>query len=359
MSRQSVIGVAAAALLCGLVATGCDEPREREVPLEQVPRELAEAACQSARACLGDLLDLLEASADCEAEAEADMEDVLLPLWQDAVAEGSVTYDPSAVGPCREAVAEAGCDYFSNPELPACERVFEGSAAVGQPCRTDVECEPGLACDLSDGCPGACAARGGAGAACEQDDGCDFGMTCQSGGCAEPAGEDEPCGGSTDAECRTGLLCLGEDRDAAGSCADPATAMTEGEGDACNPLEATLCQEGLSCVVDTVVPLAFHCVATSSPGGPCRPGTPDPCPRGQACDADLSGGDLDGTCQPLPEAGEACLSTSLAAPCAAGLQCIDGLCVATQRNGAGCTRSDQCRSGNCEDGICAPPACAG
>ena len=70
------------------------------------------------------------------------------------------------------------------------------------------------------------------------------------------------------------------------------------------------------------------------------------------CDADLDAGQNEGTCVSLPDEGEPCAATPLAAGCAPGLACVAGECAHIGRVGDPCTADAGCYSGSCDGDTC-------
>jgi hypothetical protein len=145
----------------------------------------------------------------------------------------------------------------------------------------------------------------------------------------------------------------------AGVCKAPSDVVVQGSGEACNPQNELLCQEGFSCAVDNLMQQSFKCVPNSASGGICRAGVPDPCPDGEYCNFDPM--TADGICNKLPTDGQACVEIALmfGPNCAAGHIC-DGTktCRLKQVIGGTCTEDDVCYSKTCDAGKCVvPPAC--
>lgn len=337
---------------CLLVACGGDDDG---VAIEEVPAAYAEAACGSFERCLGPLAGVLFGG-DCTTELTRRSEQGGLPLWHEAIADGRLEYDGKAARRCVDALEAATCESFSLTNAE-CDAVFVGSAAVGAPCSFGDECASGAYCDLDASCPGVCRALVGAGGTCDRDEACSGDLACE-GTCVSPAGAGAPCDEDAGDRCRDGLLCLG------GTCGTIAEALTLAVGATCDPEAGALCREGLSCVLDEFVvateTLVWRCVSPSPSGGSCKIGFPDPCPDSERCDADPeTTGSLDGTCIPLPGAGEECEGGDFTAACAPGLQCIDGTCGALANLGATCGSAAGCYSGACEGGVCVTPECEG
>jgi hypothetical protein len=89
------------------------------------------------------------------------------------------------------------------------------------------------------------------------------------------------------------------------------------------------------------------------------------CTEDYECTSDFCDGasdSMDGTCKPMPGAGDACTST-----CADGLYCGfdqttgQEICQPIKANGEACTGDNECESDNCDSSTCTakPPRCDG
>jgi hypothetical protein len=322
--------------------------------------------CAGILPCLGPLESFFLNGADCEDSLTAQLEDQAVPRWQAAIDAGTLVYHPDKARACLDAFADVGCDIPSSRTPPECEEALEGTVALGDDCNDGMECAGVAYCQFVNQCPGTCEALEAAGSPCSDDGDCEDGLSCQNGDCAAPAGEGDACGGADDPDCSLGLLCLGEDEEAgtSGACQPVEDLLIGGDGDACDPIGGgPLCQEGLSCILDSVTPgtfeLVFVCAGAVASGEACKAGFPDQCPDDEMCDADVEAGQIDGTCVSLPDDGEACAATMFGAGCAPGLSCIDDVCTEMARIGEVCAVDDGCYSDTCDGDTCAaPPACA-
>jgi hypothetical protein len=135
------------------------------------------------------------------------------------------------------------------------------------------------------------------------------------------------------------------DGDAAQSCLDAAANLS------CSAYAMLSGHESVHCDKPFIIPKVAD-------GGACSQSyecTSNHCETG-------SGSGSDGTCAPLPTAGQACTSE-----CAQGLYCGydqtsgNEICQALKANGAMCSVGSECSSDNCTSGMCADkaPVCDG
>lgn len=342
--------IAAAALVLVLVGCGGDP----YLTLEQFAEQSPALTCAQLRECYGDgLIEVF--SADCETDFGSRYLEMQLPRLQAAVAVGTVEYDGARAQACLDAIDAAGCAVGDRPALAACDDMLTGTVASGGACSIEPECAGDAFCQIAIGsCGGSCQARASSGSPCTTSEGCQAGLECYGGVCRTPAGVGASCQGSDAVECAGGLLCVGAmagPTPAAGECQALATVLSGGLGEGCDLQGGPYCQPGLSCAltgVDGTTPV-FECVGPSSSGGACHLSLPDACPSGEACDATpLTGGGFDGTCQPLPVAGEPCRQNR----CAAGHACFGDGCRALQHVGGACTIDGECYSGSCDGTAC-------
>ena len=313
--------------------------------IEDLPNAYAQATCDVFEECFGSFAD--DVFGSCVEFLRSQIEDQTLPLWESAIAAGTLEYDGAAANRCLDAVRGASCAAVTL-EPAACTDVFVGSVATGSSCATSEECAGDAYCLVESMCPGTCTATVGSGMPCGDDEECSTDLVCIDGTCGSPVGEGASC--VDDDECAGFLSCFND------RCTSLPDLATAGSGDSCDPDAGVLCRPGLSCVVvgfdlmtETVM---WECVGSSSSGGACNFGAPDPCPSGQACDADIGSGSFEGTCQQLPTAGMPC-----EVQCATDLECIDGTCRELQRLGSSCTSGEECYSSECSGGVCVTPSC--
>jgi hypothetical protein len=242
----------------------------------------------------------------------------------------------------------------------ACDEVFTGKVARGGDCAVDADCVGTALCKRRDKCPGTCSALLKAGASCEKDDECEAGLSCAADGtCTAPVQVDEVCGGTVAGDCMAGLACIGEDtsKGTAGKCTSSSDIFTERLGASCDIQAGKFCMEGLSCVASLANGMvSFTCKEPVATDAACTFGVPSPCTGDQYCTADISKNQLNGSCMPLPAAGESCVSIPGSAACAPGLECdIDQLCHPVNRLGQPCQSDDGCASKHCQSGKCQRP----
>jgi hypothetical protein len=137
--------------------------------------------------------------------------------------------------------------------------------------------------------------------------------------------------------------------------------MTEPLRGDCNFLNGTLCEVGLSCVLTSATP-TFECQTATDSGAACTLSFPDHCPDGEWCAGlDPDGGDIDGTCRPIPGDGEACANYLGDPECEAGLACdhetdpTNPTCTTVESIGGNCNSDAGCYSGVCDYGSCVEP----
>ncbi len=357
--------IAVALLGCGLVVGSCDGSTDvplgnggTPIPIEDMPQKIAAAICAAFEECLGDFHGLMMGDEDCQQLIENGFANGAYQTMLEAIDAGTASYHGDKAQACLDALAALGCDAMVSHSIPECDEVFVGTVAEGGDCTYGIECVGDLFCKIEAACPGTCSSRGGNGADCEDDDHCQDGMFCDEGTstCASPVVQGASCGGSSGDECAPGLMCAGEDEDGGtpGTCSTPAEVFVGEVGDSCDLMEGLWCQLGAYCaIVDFVAPdtLVSECVAAADSGGSCHPAAPDMCPAGEYCDVpDQS---LDGSCQPLPQAGEAC-GGSWSKQCELYHRCVNDLCYALEENGGSCTDDEICYSDSCNSGTCGP-----
>lgn len=249
-----------------------------------------------------------------------------------AINEGRVDVNGGAVRECADATSERACnapimatgsvgrctpsamEVEANPCDPI--EMFRGKQSVGEECDGPWECQEGLRCT-------------------------DFGIV---GVCALRSREGENC--FSDGECADGLICNYEE----GQCAPGAKS-----GEACayadpmNPIPGTelvRCADGLTCH-----PTAFVCAGGfCSPGSPCFDTVSDSdCPESTFCVGNFF---TQPSCQQPGLVG---------APCSKPDDCgsnycdpFDEICAELLPAGGSCFDNNECSSGFCSGGLCAP-----
>lgn len=353
--------ISASSILCG----ACGDDTSGGPEFEELPALLSERLCPEIESCFDARTRMIAfGEAGCAAQLQAQLEDGDFAHVKAAIEDGRVSYDASQIEPCLDSVAGVGCEFASTRvfEDGACERVFEGSVALGGDCAVDAECTGEAFCRFDAECPGTCTALLGPGDACEDDDQCEDGLACpdEISACTALADSGDACGGAVAAPCRADRVCVGEDEDtgAAGTCRTLTELFSLALGEPCDLDAGELCSEGLSCVVTSLQGgmAEFECQERVDSGEACSFGVPSPCPVDEYCDVNLPAGMVDGTCEPLPRAGETCVDVAGAPNCAPGLFCdVDNRCHALSRLGQPCASDDGCASGECVIGSCDRP----
>ena len=356
--RLTTLGLSSYALLAALLAACGDDEGPKGPAVRELPELYAAALCSEVEACLDPRgLTQVFGELGCEAWVTAQGEDRNLPAVQSAIEQDRVKYDASKVEPCLAELEGLGCDFSTARALTrgVCEKIFTGTVETGGDCDVDEECEGVAFCKRGDACPGTCSALLGPGDTCEKDEQCEDGLRCTGDEtCAAAAGDGEPCGGNTGVECSPELACIGADdmTGAPGKCMQNAEVFVGAEGATCSFDNGMLCESGLSCIVESFMPttatLTLVCAEGVGAGEPCKFGAPSQCPVDQRCDADITAGDVAGTCVTLPVAGEVCVMAAGSPECAPGLHCDDsGHCHTLARLTEDCESNDDCASDHC------------
>jgi len=333
------------------------------VPIEEVPARFSSAICAQFETCAGPFSDLFLGGSDCTELFTQSTQDGVLPLWQAAIADGTLVYDGTQLDACISALTASGCGSLAQRDLDVCDQVFQGQVAPGGSCHIEAECEGTRFCQATS-CPGACTDRKAEGTACTDDSECVSGLNCDGdlSTCERPRDAGESCGGGTLPDCALPSVCLGDDPDTSmtGTCRPLSEALTAAVGETCDPGAGVLCVDGAFCALVNFDPatmaLSWSCVAPYATGAACQLAVPDACPSGQICDADpATTGSFDGSCGALPTAGQACRASGV--ECAPGLVCDGGTCAIIGRLGASCTTDEACASGKCTGSLCVAPSC--
>ncbi len=338
------------------LAAGCPSSTSGGLPMSQFADEFGVAACDAVEACAGPTVSsvFFASAGGCDAAFVAGYRNALLPIVEQAIDRGTVTYDPAAARACINALRADPCSLTNNGSAAvACQDVWQGTQPAGGACSINEECGVEQFCSITTACPGTCQARRTSGQSCNEERHCAAGLACTDGMCVAPPMTGAGCmdlGG-----CGLGSLCSG------GQCRPVDEVLIANEGQACNLQMGPLCQEGLSCVVDAVMPgvgATFVCRARVAAGAACRVGLPSQCPEGQACaETDAMRLDFDGVCAPVPSTeGATCDTLS---GCASGMRCADAVCMRVRENGETCTSGGQCASTTCTGGTCVAPMLCG
>jgi hypothetical protein len=294
----------------------CAEPPARQadpVPVDQLRTRLIEATCARGVRC-----GVFASESSCEDYYSTPYGDE--PWIADAVAVGSILYDPQAAGDCFAWLANQSCD----PSLEgvrvrpdACLEMYRPQRHATETCFIDEECVSGICGNRipeaahPDCAAGSCAANPpplapsplySEGVPCNSDTDCAYSLVCSFSAtastfvCTKSPALGEPClyqRGCVD----EGLTC------------DPTTMLCvalRAEGEACDP-------NGAQCRVDLQCDSTMHC-------GP-LPGDGQSCGQTGACDG-LERCNWDGVTQtrlcaaPKPD-GDACIYTT---------ECASGFC---------------------------------
>jgi hypothetical protein len=338
-----------------------------EIPLEDAPKAYATAYCAVLERCEGFLYDLITAYEDCETITEERLRQGGLDALTEAVDDGRVEYHGDRMQACVNAVVTRPCNLLTTRGIPECEDAMTGTAAKGDGCGLNEECEGSLICETNGTCPGACVERYSAGKPCSADDECADELVCSNvtKHCAKPAAEGEPCEGGVEVQCEPGFFCGGADagKMQPGACVPVENVKLGGQGAACDPGGGALCQSGLSCVLTGFESgaLKWECRTPSVANGNCGVGLPEDCAGGQYCpltSLDIVAGTFTATCTVLPAPGDACATRPLGGlmpACEPYARCGgDGKCNAFRDLGESCTDDAVCYSGHCADGACEP-----
>lgn len=335
-----------------------------DTPLADFPRVYAAALCRSFERCWTLFSDAAGGIDGCTQLVERLATEDLLANLQAAVEDGRVTYHPSELPGCVQALDAASCEEFDET---TCAQLFTGATATGAACELDEECAGVAQCLVQDSCPGRCGPRAAAGQGCTEQNACEAGLKCVDGGdakiCVNPVKLGEACG--TSVPCAGLLYCKPSTTatDGTGTCVSRAVGHTGEEGASCDGLGAEpLCKPGLTCTVVQEDGVSVgRCAPRATSGGACSYSTPDACPEGEYChiETELGVKPATGTCQPQPKLGETCrYGTIWTAPCSdAGHLCHPdtGVCAVGKHIGEACTASGECFNGDCTSGQCRSP----
>jgi hypothetical protein len=334
------------------------------VAFDDLPARFASAQCRLLERCYGPIYGLFYTFEDCTTRNEAAFRDGGFGALEAAVDAKTVKYDGEQAAKCLDILANRACTEINQRTISECEAALTGSVEPGGDCNIDEECTGSRICEMTDQCPGSCVERYVAGHECAEHDECADGLVCSEATdrCVAPAGDGEACGGGIEPQCDGGYLCEHEDAAAGqtGTCRPVDDIEEHGVNETCRPSVGELCEEGASCVVNSLGP-TFTCKAIPATGGTCGLGFPENCPVGEYCplsDAELALGIFEAQCEPLPQIGEPCATrpTFIPARCEPYARCDQptGTCLGLRDLGESCSSDELCHSGNCEDGGCAP-----
>ncbi len=349
-------GQGASAAGSGADADGGASANPAATALADLPDALATSVCAAIDSCVGAaVLRELTEHEDCTVRVAAQLRATEFAFIEQSVSSDRVAYDPSQLPACLDDIRGLGCDVLSHTLPPSCSAVLDGQVQIDGECAISSECHGAAFCAGADQCPSHCAPLLSEGDACSGDNQCGDDLTCAGGQCVRPSLEGEPCNGNSGTTCRIGFTCQGSTDVDPGSCVPNAMVQIGNEGDSCEP-GGSLCKDGLSCVYASGS--EFHCESAVGSGASCHLGLPGQCPNDEYCDTTEV--TAQSTCRKLPGEGQACVLTGRCAP---GLVCVaegqDHNCRAIEDNCGACSDDAACRSGNCDQGKCAPPPACG
>jgi hypothetical protein len=345
------------------------------VPLPALAAALAHAVCENLKTCYVSAVELFTHDEDCDSLFTSVITGQIVAPIQQSIARGTVTYNPREAAACVMNLVEGTqktppvCGNF-NAVVEHCKVVLTNLAPAGRACHQRFECQEGLFCDDTAGCPGTCKAFAQMGATCAADSNCDpsKGLYCQKvadagdadggvGMCQPYVPFNADCLQDRD-ECEPGGMCIEK------KCRRVSDLFTLAETFTCYTSGA-LCQRGLDCEFSGLPLLsAGTCVQEKHALDPCKLALPDECPKDTYCSANVF--NLGGQCVGTPTENQKCATdfeqgANLAAPCKAGLVCVSGICKPARQLGEPCESNAQCYSGSCAgaDGgmTCVPLGC--
>jgi hypothetical protein len=276
MATRVPVWLGVATLIWLMGACGKSEGDAEAIPRDELPSRIASLMCDSIGSCCrnaGFPVDVAQCKQVTAAELEEELFEELEP---------GVTYDAQAAGDCLAAAEPLLVCGDTNADVPACERIFRGSVALGQPCTSSRQCKRSdgqqVACTSEDGLSAeVCvereiARRGKAGDACNST--CYEGDECVSFDEPVPA----PGPGGTPLPTPEYVTCH---RDDGLYCSSTATcAPLVQEGFACTDYGA--CAGGSFCDFQTQL-----CSPPRDNGAPCQ--GDDECKSGNCSYTDISG----------------------------------------------------------------------
>jgi hypothetical protein len=344
------------------------------IPLKDVAAALAHAVCENLKACYVSATEVFVHDEDCDKLFTSIIAGQIVAPVEISVARGTIGYLPREAAVCVSNLLEGTqrmppqCGDF-NAVVEDCKRMLSGLGIVGRPCRHRFECRQGLLCDTTAGCPGTCKPFAQMGAPCAVDGDCDpsKGLYCQKmpdagdgglGACQPFVPINADCVQNRD-QCVPGGLCIEK------KCRRVSDLFTLAENLACYT-NGLLCERNLDCEFNGLPFLsAGTCVKEKVPLDMCKIALPDECPKDTYCSAGAFNG---GQCVATPVENQKCAadfeqSVGLAAPCKAGLTCVNGICKPARQLGEPCEVNTQCYSGACMPpaaggaAVCVPPGC--
>lgn len=296
---RGALRIVAAVAIAGAGAWACELEGDPPtvLPLGETERAIQSAYCERMFACSctdGRRYDMQDA---CD-----DRIDERIGILRSELDDNALNYDGACLGQLVDVLDASGCKPARASDVDECQApcnpVF-GTKQLGDACLDLVfgsDCVQGLSCeyDCDDvDCFERCIDRcGGVCGVCEDDERCEA----ESGSCVPRQEIGESC---EEFPCVPEATCLYDDADGRSECISLPT-----EGESCT--ETGSCAEDLLCQADPTSGEAT-CVA--------KPGQGDPCTGHNQCSTGFCPA---GFCDTLPGLGESCAGTSA---CAEGLQC--------------------------------------
>ena len=295
------LGAVSAMAGCGKSEGTAGQP----IPKAELPGKVANLLCDSMATCCKNS-GFTVSTADCKSYYVQQLGESL-----NENDPSRVVYDAQAAGDCLAAVSgKIQCGEVDEDDAPACERIFRGTVAAGQPCNESQECAfiggERASCESPDGIAQAVctarssgsstpAARGKLGEACIgtcEEGECDFGVVAPAPGPGVPVPQPDPVICYRD----DGLFCN------AGTCASlvnlngPCSDYAACQGTAFCDFNVQLClaprPNGETCQSSNECQ-SGHCqYPTDGPTDPSLPSTPAVCASRQAVTAEECANDF-------------------------------------------------------------------
>lgn len=335
-------GLWAAATLAtaGVLTAGCNNGTEAAIDFPDLTTRIGASYCNYATRCGSTAVFeqfLLHSSlTNCASQTATYFANTTFAQYQEAIDRGTLVYHADRAATCLAAFDGLSCEggSLSGPP-PGCAETFEGTVADGGACTIGEECRPTSRCTGASGATcGMCTHTPQLGEACPANE-CAQGAFCRSGTCVAQIAAGGACDAMVASSCAGGLSCT------SGTCV---ARMPAGMGEPC---ALAGCQPGLVCAASGT---AITCRAPRADGSCQRVLSGSDCPSGTTCNAT---GGADGTCVAYPVLGAACTGV-----CAAPARCVNMVCQPSGELGVACTGNDECLTGLCDAGVCAPrPLC--
>lgn len=311
----ALAGALGGALLAGACGGDDEAPAgPGPIPIEALRAEYTVASCELQVRC--------GLMPDKETCLRLDDADPGLAQRVASVVFGRLRYDPAAARACVEATRSHGCTTLLSEQRAleaACDGIFSGGLAEGDPCLVDDECSGKSSCDRSlcdaQCCLGACApepAPAPVGGDCSRGP-CVDEAYCESEGGEGGGGGSAPTAASCQPRNENGQACEASDACKDGQrCAEGKCYILSREGEACNPNLDVACLS----FNNWCDPAAMKCGKLPGPGEACAKN--ERCQGFAYCDA--------GTCRARPVENEPCPVDGPA--CLGDLRCEMDVCVA-------------------------------